>query len=187
MAYPNILARGQGFVVTNNHSGGLVFPRHPRGTIRQSAYGQGVRSNRYGFERDSVGGNRIPKCGIERRVILGRTVEVPVELVIGKVTAAGLAAVKAHKPAKVLNCRPGAVAKAAAKARREARRKSIAAYAEQAKALNAALKAAKAAYEAGLVKRMASMIAVERVALQQAVNSLVATFNGSGEGLVGGL
>lgn len=183
MTYPNVLARGQGFVVTDNHSGGLVYPRHPRGTIRQSAYGQGVRSNRYGFERDSVGGNRIPKCGIERRVILGRTVEVPIELVTGKVTAAGLAAVKAHKPTKVLNCRPGAVAKAAAKARRN----HLSAYAAEAKAFNAALKAAKAAYEAGLVKRMASMIAVERVALQQAVDSLVATFNGSGEGLVGGL
>ena len=184
MAYPNVLARGQGFVVTDNHSGGLVFQRNPIGTIRQSAYGQGVRSNRYGFQRDSVGGNRIPKCGLERRILgLGRRVEQPVELVTGKVTAAGLAAVMAHKPAKVLNCRPGAVAKAAAKARRN----HLSAYAAEAKAFNAALKAAKAAYEAGLVKRMASMIAVERVALQQAVNSLVATFNGSGEGLVGGL
>lgn len=183
MAYPNVLARGQGFVVTNNHSGGLSFPRNPVGSIRQSAYGQGVRSNRYGFMRDRVGGNRIPACGLERRVILGHTVEVPMELVVGKVTAAGLAAVKAHKPAKVLNCRPGAVAKAAAKARRE----SIVACAKQARAFNAALKAAKEGYEEGLAKRMARMIAVERVALQQAVNSLVATFNGSGEGLVGGL
>lgn len=183
MAYPNVLARGQGFVVTNNHSGGLVFPRHPVGTIRQAAYGQGVRSNRYGFERDSVGGNRIPKCGLERRVILGHTVEVPMELIVGHVTEAGKAAVARHKPAKVLNHRPGAVAKAAAKARR----KHLAAYAAEAKAFNAALKAAKAAYEAGLAKRMANMIAVERVALQQAANSLVATFNGSGVGLVGGL
>ena len=183
MAYPNVLARGQGFVVTNNHSGGLVFPRHPVGTIRQAAYGQGVRSNRYGFERDSVGGNRIPKCGLARRVILGRTVEVPIELVTGKVTAAGLAAVRANKPTKVLNHRPGAVAKAAAKARRE----RIAAYAEEAKAFNAALKAAKAAYEAGLAKREASRIAVERVALQREMNRLVATFNGGGAGLIGGL
>lgn len=183
MAYPNILARGQGFVVTNNHSGGLTFPRNPVGSIRQKAYGQGVRSPHYGFLRDQTGGNRIPSCGLERRVILGRTVEVPVELVIGKVTKKGLDAVKAHKPAKVLNCRPGAVAKAAAKARRQ----RIAACAEQAKAFNAALKAAKADYEAGLAKRMASMIAVERVALQREMNSLVATFNGSGEGLVGGL
>ena len=183
MAYPNILARGQGFVVTNNHSGGLSFPRYPVGSIRQSAYGKGVRSPRYGFLRDQTGGNRIPACGLERRVILGHTVEVPIELVTGKVTAAGLAAVKAHKPAKVLNCRPGAVAKAAAKARRE----RIAAYAEEAKAFNAALKAAKKGYEEGLAIRLARMIAVERVALQQAVNSLVATFNGSGEGLVGGL
>ena len=183
MAYPNILARGQGFVVTNNHSGGLSFPRQPVGTIRQKAYGQGVRSGCYGFLRDQTGGNRIPACGLERRVILGRTVEVPIELVVGRVTEAGKAAVAKHKPAKVLNCRPGAVAKAAAKARR----KSIAAYAAEAKAFNAALKAAKAAYEAGLVKRMASMIAVERVALQREMNRLVATFNGGGAGLIGGL
>jgi hypothetical protein len=120
---------------------------------------------------------------LERRVILGRTVEVPMELVVGNVTAAGLAAVKAHKPAKVRNCRPGAVAKAAAKARRA----RIAAYAAEAVAFNAALKAAKKGYEEGLAKRMARMVAVERVALQQEMNSLVATFNGSGVGLVGGL
>jgi len=183
MAYPNILARGQGFVVTNNHSGGLSFPRNPVGGIRQSAYGQGVRSNRYGFQRDSAGGNRIPRCGLERRVILGHAAEVPMELVVGNVTAAGLAAVKAHKPAKVRNCRPGAVAKAAAKARRA----RIAAYAAGAGEFNAALKAAEAAYEAGLAKREASRIAVERVALQREVNRLVATFNGSGVGLAGGL
>lgn len=183
MAYPNILAKGQGYVVASNHSGGLVFPRHPVGTIRQSAYGKGVRSNRYGFERDRVGGNRTPPCGLERRVILGRTVEVPMELVVGKVTAAGLAAVKAHKPAKVLNCRPGAVAKAAAKARRARR----AAYAAEAITFNAALKAAKKGYEEGLAIRLASRIAVERVALQREVQRLVATFNGSGVGLVGGL
>jgi len=183
MAYPNVLARGSGYVVTNNHSGGLSFPRHPVGTIRQSAYGSGIRSNSHGFERDRVGGNRIPRVGLEWRVVHGRTVEVPMELVVGKVTAAGRAAVKAHKPAKVRNCRPGAVAKAAAKARRA----RIAAYAAEAVAFNAALKAAKKGYEEGLAKRMARMIAVERVALQQEVNRLVATFNGSGVGLVGGL
>ena len=57
-----IVARGRGWVATDDQSGGLSFPRHPVGAIRTDAYGKGVRSNRYGFLRDQVGGNRIPRC-----------------------------------------------------------------------------------------------------------------------------
>jgi hypothetical protein len=57
-----IVARGRGWVSTDDGSGGLAFPRHPVGAIRADAYGKGVRSNRYGFLRDQVGGNRIPHC-----------------------------------------------------------------------------------------------------------------------------
>lgn len=56
--YPDVIGRGSGFVITDNHSGGISFPRHPRGSVRVAAQGRGIRSNRYGFERDS--GNRIP-------------------------------------------------------------------------------------------------------------------------------
>lgn len=60
--YPNVVAKGRGYVVADNHSGGLTLERQPVGAIRQDVYGRGVRSNRYGFQRDRVGGNRIPRC-----------------------------------------------------------------------------------------------------------------------------
>lgn len=119
--YPNIVATGRNFVVTDDHSGGLVFPRHPVGAIRQAAYGRGIRSDRYGFQRDQVGGNRIPRVGLERRVIgLGRRTEQPAELIVGRVTRTGKAAVAQHKPAKPADVRPGAIAKRAARAKRAA-------------------------------------------------------------------
>ena len=119
--YPNIVAIGRGYVVTDDHSGGLVFPRHPVGAIRQAAYGRGIRTDRYGFQRDRVGGNRIPKVGLERRVIgLGRRTEQPAEPLKLIATRDGMAAVRANKPAKPADVRPGAIAKRAARAKRAA-------------------------------------------------------------------
>ena len=184
MPYPNVVATGRGFVVTNDHSGGMVFPRHPVGAIRQAAYGRGVRSDRYGFQRDRGGGNRIPRVGLERRAIgLGRRTDQPAELIVGRVTEAGKAAVAQHKPAKVRNCRPGAVAKQAARAKRE----RLATVSQMAAQFNAAIRGAQAAAEQQRAAEAAAADAIERAARQRDVEILVATFNGGGNNLKGGL
>ena len=174
VAYPNILARGQGYVVTNNHSGGLSFPRHPVGTIRQSAYGQGVRSKRYGFERDRVGGNRIPAVGLERRIIgLGHRVTQPeqgIEMVGTRRPKGWRAVVEANKLAKPADLRPGKAAKVAAAAKREA--------AEQrallAKQFNNALRSSAAEAQREATEEGRRIAALQQISLQQAFEEMAA-------------
>lgn len=182
--YPNVVAVGRGYVVTDDHSGGLVFPRHPVGAIRQAAYGRGIRSDRYGFQRDQVGGNRIPRVGLERRIRgLGRRVHQPAELIVGRVTQAGKAAVAQHKPAKPADVRPGAIAKRAARAKRAA----LAAREQMAAQFNAAIRGAQRAAEEQRAAEAAAADAIERVARQRDIETLVATFNGGDSNLKGGL
>lgn len=168
--YPDIVATGRGFVVTKDHSGGLVFPRHPVGSVRQAAYGRGIRSNRYGFQRDQTGGNRIPRVGLERRIKgLGRRVHQPAAPLKLVATAEGMAAVRANKPAKPADVRPGAIAKRNARAKRAA----LAARNQMAREFNHGLLAA--AREGERNKAMADAAAQRERAVT--INELAARLN----------
>lgn len=88
-----IVARGRGWVATDDHSGGLSFPRQPAGAIRQDVYGKGTRSNRYGFLRDQVGGNRIPRCPTYGQHPQAAEAEVPANQLPGRTSKAAAKAV----------------------------------------------------------------------------------------------
>lgn len=178
--YPNIIGRGSGYVITDDLSGGLVFPREPRGNIRVAAYGRGVRTNKHGFQRDQSGGNRIPKVGLERRAIaLGSRVSQPDMVTLsaiapGRRGAVARAAVHACKCGRKsarearqaeLDARPGVRARSECKLRRQA-----------ANDLNAALREA-----------AAEIRSAESEKKNKSLSGLVAMFSTDEVGLKGGL
>ncbi len=120
-----IVARGRGWVSTDDQSGGLAFPRHPVGAIRGDAYGRGVRSNRYGFQRDSVGGNRIPRCPTYGQHGKPAEPTIPANQLLGRTSKAARKAVAAaNEAAPMIGQRGGktTVARIAKGRQRKARR-----------------------------------------------------------------
>lgn len=103
--YPNVVGRGRGFVVTDDHSGGLALQRQPVGAIRQDAYGRGVRSNRHGFQRDRVGGNRIPRCPTYGQHGKPAEPAIPANQLPGKTSRAAAKAVAAANAAYTASLR----------------------------------------------------------------------------------
>ena len=179
-SYPNIIGRGGSYVVTDDLSGGLVYPREPRGNIRVAAYGKGVRTNKYGFQRDQTGGNRIPKCGLERRAMaLGARVAQP-ELVTLSAVSAGRRGNAAR--AAIQACRAGRKSAREARAAELAERPGIVAKARRTLISNTAAEFNTALREAA--KEINLHVSKK---LRKSLDSLVAIHNGGGENLKGGL
>ena len=178
--YPNIIGRGSGYVVTDDLSGGLVFPREPRGNIRVAAYGRGVRTNKHGFQRDQSGGNRIPKVGLERRAIaLGARVSQP-DMVTLSAIAPGRRGAVAR--AAVQACRCGR------KSAREARQAELAARpGTRAKAQRDICRQAATDLNAALREAAAEIRRRAESQKNKSLSGLVAMFSTDAVGLKGGL
>lgn len=174
MAYPNIIGRGGSYVVTDDHSGGMVFPREPRGNIRVVAKGRGVRGHKYGFQRDQQGGNRIPQVGLERRAIgLGHRVSTPAQPVSLGRPKGWQAMVADGKPVKATNCRPGAVAKRDAAAKRDAIKQRNGLAVE----FNNALRSVLSEYNIEKKEESRRIAELQKLSLQQALELLAGRLN----------
>lgn len=179
-SYPNIIGRGGSYVVTDDLSGGLVYPREPRGNIRVAAYGKGVRTNKYGFQRDQTGGNRIPKCGLERRAMaLGARVAQP-ELVTLSAVSAGRRGNAAR--AAIQECR------SARKSAREARQAELDARpGVRARSERELLRKAANDLNTALREAAAEIRSAESEKKNKSLSGLVAMFSTGGVELKGGL
>jgi hypothetical protein len=173
VSYPTIIGETRTAYITTNN-GVLRQPRMPKMNIRLRALLGGVRGHSHGFERDRVGGNRIPAVGLERRVIgLGHRVTQPeqgIEMVGTRRPKGWKAMVAANKPAKPADQRPGKAAKVAAAARREA--------AEQrdllTKQFNNALRSAAAEVGREATEEGRRIAALQQISLQQAFEEMAA-------------
>lgn len=120
--YPTIIGETRTAYITAN--GVLRQPRMPKQNIRLRAQSGGVRGHSHGFERDRVGGNRIPAVGLERRAIgLGHRVAQPeqgIKLDGTRRPKGWKQMLAGNKPAKPADQRPGKAAKVAAAAKRKA-------------------------------------------------------------------
>jgi flagellar biosynthesis/type III secretory pathway protein FliH len=146
----------------------------PKMNIRLRAEGQGVRGHGHGFERDRVGGNRIPNVGLERRVIgLGRRVAQPeqgIRLDGARRPKGWKAMVAANNPAKAADQRPGKAAKMAAAAKREAawQRELLA------RQFNNALRSAAAEAQREATAEGRRIATLQQISLQQAFDQMAA-------------
>jgi flagellar biosynthesis/type III secretory pathway protein FliH len=146
----------------------------PKQNIRLRAEGQGVRGHGHGFERDRVGGNRIPAVGLERRAIgLGHRVTQPeqgIQLDGTRRPKGWKQMLAANKPAKTADLRPGKAAKMAAAAKRKA--------AEQrellARQFNNALRSAAAEAQREATAEGRRIATLQQISLQQAFDQMAA-------------
>ncbi len=170
--YPTIIGEVRTAYITNN--GVLRQPRMPKMNIRLRAEGQGVRGHGHGFERDRVGGNRIPAVGLERRAIgLGHRVTQPeqgIRLDGTRRPKGWKAMVAANRPAKPADQRPGKAAKMAAAAKREAagQRELLA------KQFNNALRSAAAEAQREATAEGRRIATLQQISLQQAFDQMAA-------------
>ncbi len=172
MSYPTIIGCTRTAYITNNN-GVLRQPRMPKMNIRLRAQSGGVRGHSHGFERDRVGGNRIPAVGLERRVIgLGNRVTQPegIKLDGTRRPKGWKEMVAANKPAKPADLRPGKAAKVAAAAKREAAE----ARALIAKQFNNALRSAAAEAQRQATEEGRRIAALQQISLQQAFEEMAA-------------
>lgn len=168
--YPRIIGETRTARITD--CGVLRQPRMPKMNIRLRAAGRGVPGNSHGFERDRVGGNRIPAVGLERRAIgLGHRVTQPeqgIRLYGTRRPKGWKAMVAANKPAKPADQRPGKAAKVAAAAKRKA--------AEErellARQLNNALRSAAAEAQRQATEEGRRIAGLQQISLQQAFDTM---------------
>ena len=171
--YPTIIGEVRTAYITTNH-GVLRQPRMPKMNIRLRAQSGGVRGHSHGFQRDRVGGNRIPAVGLERRVIgLGHRVTQPeqgIRLEGTRRPKGWKAMVAANKPAKAADLRPGKAAKVAAAAKREAveQRELLA------KQFNNALRSAAAEAQRQMTEEGRRVATLQQISLQQAFDQMAA-------------
>ena len=169
--YPTVVGETRTAYITTNH-GVLRQPRMPKMNIRLRAEGQGVRGHGHGFERDRVGGNRIPAVGLERRAIgLGHRVTQPetgIRLYGTRRPKGWKKMLAANRPAKSPDLRPGKAAKVAAAAKREAA-EQLALLARQ---LNNALRSAAAEAQREATEEGRRIAGLQQISLQQAFNQM---------------
>ena len=170
--YPTIIGETRTAYITNN--GVLRQPRMPKMNIRLRAQSGGVRGHSHGFERDRVGGNRIPEVGLERRAIgLGHRVAQPEQGIRldGARRPKGWKRILAeNRPVKPADPRPGKAAKVAAAAKRKdtEQRELLA------KQFNKALRSAAAEAQREATAEGRRIATLQQISLQQAFDQMAA-------------